>query len=287
MSFLNRLQAALTNPFYIKQRRLVQNWIETTSGIQHLQLKNASFYITASEKQDKLAHFLDDIDQIIESGLMVKKSHTRASIFSIDKQLYFGKAEKLSQSVWYKQIRYYFSPARSLWSAVVAERMSNEGIITPKVLAAGESRNKGRLLTSYLITEAESESCGLNHKLSSIESQTDLLELFLKISKSIRTMHDAGIAHEDLVPSNLYVSNNSVGFWDLDSCILFDHPLNTSYRENAYKMFANAAKNSLHHNEQIRLNSNLWDNLVNILVNPLSEIDVDTYKRTKSSLAFC
>ena len=72
MSFLNRLQVALTNPFYIKQRRLVRNWIETTPGIQHLQLKNASFYITASKKQEKLAHFLDDIDQIIESGLMVK-----------------------------------------------------------------------------------------------------------------------------------------------------------------------------------------------------------------------
>ena len=100
-------------------------------------------------------------------------------------------------------------------------------------------------------------------------------------------MHDAGIAHEDLVPSNLYVSNNSVGFWDLDSCILFDHPLNTSYRENAYKMFANAAKDRLRHNEHIKLNTNLWNNLVNILVNPLSEIDVNIYKRTKASLAFC
>ena len=212
MSFLNRLQVALTNPFYIKQRRLVHNWIETTPGIQHLQLKKASFYITASEKQEKLAHFLDDIDQIIESGLMVKKSHTRAAIFSIDNQFYFGKAAKLSQSVWYKQIRYYFSPARSLWSAVVAEQMQEKGIVTPKVLVAGESREKGRLLTSYLITEAETKSCELKHILLSIESEKDLVDLFLNISEAFRKMHDAGIVHGDLVPSNLYLKNNKVGF---------------------------------------------------------------------------
>lgn len=265
MSFLNRLQVALTNPFYIKQRRLVHNWIETTSGIQHLQLKNASFYITASEKQDKLAHFLDDIDQIIESGLMVKKTHTRAAIFSIDNQLYFGKAAKLSQSVWYKQIRYYFSPARSLWSAVVAERMYENNIVTPKVLATGESREKGRLLTSYLITEAETESCGLNHILLSIESEPDLFDLFFKISEAFRKIHDAGITHGDLVPSNLYLKNNAVVFWDLDSCKIFDRPVTKIYREYAYNKFINETMKSLSHNEHFPINSNLWNKLHRIL----------------------
>ena len=84
---------------------------------------NSLFYIPKSDDQNEIIHCLPTIDEIINSGNMIKQSRNRISIFLMNGKTYFGKAPRIYQYVWYKQIRYFFTPPRSLWSACVAQKI--------------------------------------------------------------------------------------------------------------------------------------------------------------------
>ena len=272
-------------PFYLTHGNFVKNWIIESNGIKHLQFDHYLFYIPQSNQQDAIIQFIPNIDEIIESGLMMKKSKTRASIFSIDNHSYFGKAIWLSKTSWYKQLRYYFAPPRSFWAACVAKQVEKAGLPTPRVLAVGESRSTGRLITSYLITEATNYSSGLNYVFSSIENIDDLTHLFEKIAYSIYKLHDSGIAHEDLKIDNIFLKQDEVGFWDLDPCLLFNHPVSAKYRIKEYDVFLRSAKANLQKNNHIRFNNDLFAELTKILIHPLLKIDSNGYKKLLSKFS--
>ena len=279
MFFINTKEARVPIPVYLKNGSTIQEWIINSKDIDYLKFKNNFFYILDKDNKQDISYILTNIDKFIESGSFTKQSDTRASIFLYKNKKYFGKAAWLSKSIWYKQIKYYFLPPRSYWAAAVAQKLTNASILTPQVFAAGEYRQFGRLMASYLLTEAESNLNGLNNVLASITQEKLLFELFLQISESIEQLHSAGIGHEDLVPSNLYVSNGNIGFWDLDSCLLFKQETPIKYRIKEYSMFLRTAKTIISNNKNICQTSELLKELTKILTKPLEKISSSAYAR--------
>ncbi len=279
MFFINTKEARVPIPIYLKNGNTIQEWITNSKNIDYLRFKNNFFYILDTDNQQDISDILTNIDQFIESGSFTKQSNTRASIFLYKNKKYFGKAAWLSKSVWYKQIKYYFMPPRSFWAAAVAQKLNNANILTPQVFASGEYRKFGRLMASYLLTEAESNLNGLNNVLASITQENLLFELFLQLSESIEKLHSSGVGHEDLVPSNLYVSNGNIGFWDLDSCLLFKKETPIKYRIKEYSMFLKTTRTIISNNKYICQNPDLFKELAKILTKPLEKISSSAYAR--------
>ncbi len=82
-----------------------------------------------------------------------------------------------------------------------------------------------------------------------------------------------------MVPSNLYVSNGNIGFWDLDSCLLFKQETPVKYRIKEYSMFLKTAKTIISNNKNICQNPELLKELTKILTKPLEKISSSAYAR--------
>ena len=75
-----------------------------------------------------------------------------------------------------------------------------------------------RISDSYIITEALKNAEMAN---TVVYRQPNSLELLQEAGKLLRRLHDACMAHGDIKLANFYVQEQILGFWDLDSAMIF------------------------------------------------------------------
>ena len=182
----------------------LKDWLNRP-GTQILQLGDLDYHVTAGPHQKALLSIAPDIDNIIESGNIQKRSKkSTAALCSVDGVEFFAKHVRFTEKKFLFRLRYFVSPSRSYWTAVVADHLERAGLHTPKVLAAGDRRQIGLVSDSYIVTEVLHGADTANEALRSQPNSTKLLK-------------DAGTL------ANFYVSGNDMGFWDLDSAMLFSN----------------------------------------------------------------
>ena len=59
------------------------------------------------------------------------------------------------------------------------------------------------------------------HHMRELARQPNSYELLRNAGRLLRRLHDAGITHGDIKLANFYVQGDSMGFWDLDSAMVF------------------------------------------------------------------
>lgn len=161
-----------------------------------------------------------NIDALIDTNATLKNSKkTSAKLFSVDSDVFFGKHVRFYNKVFYSRLRYIVQPTRDLWAAWIAKKLESYGIPTPKVYAIGQRKNLGIITDTYIITEALLDAQSV-HDL--IYAHPDKALSTLKLAgRTLRQLHDAGVTHGDTKLANLYIQNQKMGFWDLDSAKIF------------------------------------------------------------------
>ena len=132
---------------------------------------------------------------------------------------FFGKHVRFYNKVFYSRLRYIVQPTRDLWAAWIAKKLESCGIPTPKVYAIGQRKNLGIITDTYIITEALSDAQSV-HDLVYAHPDNALSTLKLA-GGTLRQLHDSGVTHGDAKLANLYIQNQKMGFWDLDSAKIF------------------------------------------------------------------
>lgn len=190
-----------------------------TSGTKSVRIGNLDYHALAGQFQDSLLSIASNIDDIIEKGNMQKHSKkSTASLFTVNDQTFFGKHVRFHQKAFGLRFRYFIQPSRSYWTAVVAKKLEEAEIGTPKVLAMGERRTLQLISDSYIITEALKDAQTAD---AILKQQPNSLDLLIKAGKLLRRLHDARIMHGDMKLANFYVRGDEMGFWDLDSAQIF------------------------------------------------------------------
>ena len=198
----------------------LKDWLNRP-GTQILQLGDLDYHVTAGPHQKALLSIAPDIDNIIESGNIQKRSKkSTAALCSVDGVEFFAKHVRFTEKKFLFRLRYFVSPSRSYWTAVVADHLERAGLHTPKVLAAGDRRQIGLVSDSYIVTEVLHGADTANEALRSQPNSTKLLK---DAGTLLKRLHDSGMAHGDIKLANFYVSGNDMGFWDLDSAMLFSN----------------------------------------------------------------
>lgn len=193
--------------------------LDTASGTKSVRIGNLDYHALAGQFQDSLLSIATNIDDIIEKGNRQKHSKkSTASLFTVNDQTFFGKHVRFHQKAFGLRFRYFIQPSRSYWTAVVAKKLEEAEIGTPKVLAMGERRTLQLISDSYIITEALKDAQTADAVL---KQQPNSLDLLINAGKLLRRLHDAQIYHGDMKLANFYVQGNEMGFWDLDSAQIF------------------------------------------------------------------
>lgn len=195
--------------------------LNSASGTKSVQIGNLDYHVLAGQFQDTLLTIASDIDDIIENGKVQKHSKkSTASLFTVNGQTFFAKHVRFHQKAFGLRFRYFIQPSRSYWTAVVANKLQEAGIGTPKVFAMGERRALQLISDSYIITEALKDAQTAD---SVLKQQPNSLDLLINAGKLLRRLHDAHIYHGDMKLANFYVQGNEMGFWDLDSAQIFSN----------------------------------------------------------------
>ena len=195
--------------------------LNSASGTKSVQIGNLDYHVLAGQFQDTLLTIASDIDDIIENGKVQKHSKkSTASLFTVNGQTFFAKHVRFHQKAFGLRFRYFIQPSRSYWTAVVANKLQEAGIGTPKVFAMGERRTLQLISDSYIITEALKDAQTAD---SVLKQQPNSLDLLINAGKLLRRLHDAQIYHGDMKLANFYVQGNEMGFWDLDSAQIFSN----------------------------------------------------------------
>lgn len=198
----------------------LKSWLNRP-GTQALQLCDFDYHVTAGAHQKVLLAIAPDIDNIIENGNVQKRSKkSTAALCTVDGVEFFAKHVRFTEKKFLFRLRYFVSPSRSYWTAVVADHLERAGLHTPKVLAAGDRRQMGLVSDSYIITEALK---GAQTADNALKMQPNSLDLLVRSGQLLRRLHDSGMAHGDIKLPNFYVQGDDMGFWDLDSAMLFAH----------------------------------------------------------------
>lgn len=193
--------------------------LEPSSGTKSVRLGNLEYHALKSDYQDSLLSIVPKIDDIIENGDVQKQSKkSTASLFKVNEETFFAKHVRFHQKAFSLRFRYFIQPSRSYWTAVVAKKIEEAGIGTPKVYAMGERRTLELISDSYIITEALKNAEMAN---TVVYRQPNSLELLQEAGKLLRRLHDACMAHGDIKLANFYVQEQILGFWDLDSAMIF------------------------------------------------------------------
>lgn len=193
--------------------------LDSTNGTKSVRVGNLEYHVFAGDTQEALLSIADTIDDVIENGRTQKHSKkSTASLFSVGGQTFFGKHVRFHQKAFGLRFRYFLQPSRSFWTAVVANRLQEAGIGTPKVYAIGERRTLQLISDSYIITEALKDAQTADAVL---RTQPNSYELLQNAGKLLRRLHDAGMTHGDIKLANFYVQGDSMGFWDLDSALIY------------------------------------------------------------------
>ena len=193
--------------------------LDSTSGTKSVRMSNLEYHVFAGDTQEALLSIADTIDDVIENGRTQKHSKkSTASLFSVGGETFFGKHVRFHQKAFGLRFRYFLQPSRSFWTAVVANRLLEAGIGTPKVYAMGERRTLQLISDSYIITEALKDAQTADAVL---RTQPNSYELLQNAGKLLRSLHEAGMTHGDIKLANFYVQGDSMGFWDLDSALIY------------------------------------------------------------------
>lgn len=193
--------------------------LNAKSGTQSARIKDLEYHVLPCEHQALLLSIAPNLDDIIENGNRQKYSKkSTASLFTVNGETFFAKHVRFYQKAFGLRFRYFVQPSRSYWTAVVAKRIEEAGIGTPKVYAVGERRALQLISDSYIITEALKDALTATEVVRKQPNNFDLLQ---RAGKLLRSLHDAGITHGDIKLANFYVQGDSMGFWDLDSALVF------------------------------------------------------------------
>lgn len=198
--------------------------LDRNSKSEYRKLTNLKYYVFDGPYQQKLISIASDIDNIIDTNATLKSSKkTSAKLFSVDSDVFFGKHVRFYNKVFYSRLRYIVQPTRELWAAWIAKKLENCGIPTPKVYAIGQRKNLGIISDTYIITEALLDAQSV-HDIVYVQPN-DSLFVLERGGKAIRQLHNTGVTHGDAKLANLYVQNDKMGFWDLDSAKIFKGPV--------------------------------------------------------------
>lgn len=198
----------------------LKDWLNRT-GTKALKLGNLDYHVTVGPHQEALLSIASDIDNIIENGNVQKRSKkSTAALCTVDGIEFFAKHVRFTEKKFLFRLRYFVSPSRSYWTAVVADHLERAGLHTPKVLAAGDRRQFGLVSDSYIITEILH---GADTADKTLRSQPNSTQLLSEAGVLLKRLHDSGMAHGDIKLANFYVKDSDMGFWDLDSAMLFSN----------------------------------------------------------------
>lgn len=188
-------------------------------GTQALQLGDLDYHVTAGPHQVDLLSIAPNLDDVIDSGLIQKfEKHSVASICNVNNTSFFAKHIRFTEKDFHSRLRYVIAPSRSYWTAVVADRLHRSQIQTPAVLAAAERRSFGLLTDSYIFTEALHDAVPAD---TALKQYPNCLDLFIKCIRLLKSLHDCGVVHGDIKLTNIFVQSETLGFWDLDSAMIF------------------------------------------------------------------
>jgi hypothetical protein len=126
-------------------------------------------------------------------------------------------------------LRYLFRRARPFRAWAAAWACEQNGIPSPRPLAALAYRRAGVLREAWLIRAAVPTPVPTLTYVEQVLRQPRLREDFIaQVCALLATMHAAGIGHGDPKLSNIYARNEAdklrYGVWDLDGATLTDHP---------------------------------------------------------------
>ena len=193
--------------------------LNPANGTQSVRIGNLRYHVLPCDLQNDLLKIASTLDDVIEGGIFQKHSKkTTASLFKVGETTVFGKHVRFHQKAFGLRFRYFVQPSRSFWTIVVAKKLEEAGLATPKVLAVGERRTLELISDSYIITEALKDAQTAS---AALRAQPNSYELLQNAGRLLRRLHDAGMAHGDIKLANFYVQGDSMGFWDLDSAMVF------------------------------------------------------------------
>ena len=196
------------------------NPLKINSTGKYKKLTNLKYFAFDSSYQEKLLSIAPNIDALIDTNATLKNSKkTSAKLFSVNSDVFFGKHVRFYNKVFYSRLRYIVQPTRDLWAAWIAKKLESCGIPTPKVYAIGQRKNLGIITDTYIITEALLDAQSLHDFV--YMRPNDALSILERGGKAIRQLHNAGVTHGDAKLANLYLQNEKIGFWDLDSAKIF------------------------------------------------------------------
>ena len=194
--------------------------LDRNSKFEYRKLTNLKYCAFDGLYQQKLLSIAPNIDALIDTNATLKSSKkTSAKLFSVDSDVFFGKHVRFYNKVFYSRLRYIVQPTRDLWAAWIAKKLESCGIPTPKVYAIGQRKNLGIITDTYIITEALLDAQSV-HDLVYAHPDNALSTLKLA-GGTLRQLHDSGVTHGDAKLANLYIQNQKMGFWDLDSAKIF------------------------------------------------------------------
>lgn len=194
--------------------------LDRNSKSEYRKLTNLKYCAFDGLYQQKLVSIAPNIDALIDTDATLKNSKkTSAKLFSVDSDVFFGKHVRFYNKVFYSRLRYIVQPTRDLWAAWIAKRLESCGIPTPKVYAIGQRKNLGIITDTYIITEALLDAQSVHDVVYA--HPDDALATLKLAGRTLRQLHDSGVTHGDAKLANLYIQNQKMGFWDLDSAKIF------------------------------------------------------------------
>ena len=197
---------------------------EALPGVKTVRSGPYRFALTSGPAQDYLAAHFTGVDDMIRDGIRTKTSvASSAAVCAIPGGMKIFVKRNCAENLNFT-FRYFFIPARVYRAAMAAGRVAEAGVMTPRVLAAGEKRRAHILLGGYLITEAVTDARDL---MAYVEKDPDapagMPALIREAARVAAALHNSGFYHGDLKLVNLYRTGDDApcGVWDLDSAQLF------------------------------------------------------------------
>lgn len=193
-------------------------------GVREVRKWPYRFAVAPGPAQDYLAEHFAGTDAMIRDGIHAKESWvSSASVWTIPGgEKIFVKRNRIHGAEYL--VKYFFIPARAFRAAVAARRVEDAGIMTPRVLAAGEKRCAHFLLAGYLVTEALTDARDLmSYVIERPDAPAGMPAVIRETARVAASLHDHGFYHGDLKLVNLYRNSDDApcGVWDLDSAQLF------------------------------------------------------------------
>lgn len=206
-----------TDYFHCRKR------FEAMPGVKTVRSGPYSFAVAPGPAQDYLAAHFAEADDMIRDGSRTKTSvESSAAVWTIPGGPRIFVKRNCSDGLSFA-VRYFLIPARVFRAAVAARRAAEAGVMTPRVLAAGEKRRAHVLLAGYLITDAADGSDLMTYVEKDPGAPAGTPAVIREAARIAAALHNRGFYHGDLKLVNMYRTREGApcGIWDLDSAQLF------------------------------------------------------------------